>query len=266
MSGQIVKYQGGELAYDPQNGLTPVRIEPQQVTSLQRAIAVIQDGPQKGQEATFYAAQNFAIELLGKEYVQHLASVSKTAIAECQQLRQEVRELGGQIIKHQGKLAYQDGDRIAPIQRKDLADGFLSICEAVERGLFSVQQREEAFQLLLREERKAQAEALATVTRLADTAIQTANQGTANSQYAFEKVVDIANNLIEAGKEKDRAIASAPKEVVYILDMPLWKTIEPLAYFFLLIVGLIGLIGLFTVNRQISQPTIPQPTIYQRSL
>lgn len=177
--------------------------------------------------------------------------------------------MSGNIVPYQGGLAYQDGDRVVPMQRQDLAEKFLQIMQGVEDGLISQQHQAQAFQLMLQEERKAQAEALAIVTRFADTAILSANQSTAISQDSFKEVVGIAHGLIEASKEKDRAIAATSKassqEVVYVIDMPLWKTIEPFAYFCLLIVGLTGLIALFTVNRQISQPSIPQSVI-QRSL
>lgn len=99
---QIVPYSGG-LAYRGDDGrVVPVPVEHSE--SLQKAIAVINRGCQPGQEQTFYAAQSFAIALLGKEAMSSLAEVAQTGMTqlgnantylsrECESLRRENQKL-----------------------------------------------------------------------------------------------------------------------------------------------------------------------------
>ena len=107
---QIVPYSGG-LAYRGDDGrVVPVPVEHSE--ALQKAIAVINRGCQPGQEQTFYAAQSFAIALLGKDAINSVVEVAQTGMTqlgnantylsrECESLRQEKQRLEQELRDRQ---------------------------------------------------------------------------------------------------------------------------------------------------------------------
>ena len=106
----------------------------------------------------------------------------------------------GEIVKYNGELVYQDGDRVIPMQRQDLAEKFMQIMQGLESGIVSRQQHDQAFMLLLQEERKAQSEALQVATRYADTAIALANQQVSASDRDKDRLERIALEAIRNSK------------------------------------------------------------------
>lgn len=170
--------------------------------------------------------------------------------------------MSGQIVKYQGGLAYQDGDRVVPMQRQDLAEKFLQIMAGVEAGLVSQQQQQQAFQLMLQEERKAQSEALATVTRFADTAIATTQ---ISNQLLAEENREL-RGLVKDLATRDRASASGVEVVVEIQSGPSWQDVAPFFAAILFITGVTGILLMIGAHFERQMIYRPVPTIQQRSL
>ncbi len=170
--------------------------------------------------------------------------------------------MSGQIVPYQGGLAYQDGDRVVPMQRQDLAQQFMQIMAGVEQGLIAQTQLQQAWLFMQQEERKAQAEVLATVTRFADTAIATSQQ---SNQLLAEENREL-RGLVKDLATRDRPSASGVEVVVEIQSGPSWQDVAPFFAAILFITGVTGILLMIGVHFERQMIYRPVPTIQQRSL